>query len=35
MAQRPVALADVVAGQVSLAIGGSGRIYLSGWVPGL
>lgn len=35
MARRPVTLADVVAGPVSLAIGGSGRIYLNGWVPGL
>jgi len=35
MAQHPVTLADVVAGHMSLAIGGSGRICLNGWVPGL
>jgi len=35
MTQRPVTLADVVAGHVSLAIDGFDRIYLNGWVPAL
>ena len=35
MSQRPVTLADVVAGHVSLAIDGFDRIYLNGWVPAL
>jgi hypothetical protein len=33
MAQRPVTLADMVTGHVSLAIDGFDRIYLNGWVP--
>ena len=35
MAKRPVTLADIVAGHVSLAIDGFDRIYLNGWVPAL
>jgi hypothetical protein len=35
MSQRPVTLADVVAGHVSLAIDGFDRIFLNGWVPAL
>ncbi len=35
MAQRPVTLADIVRGQVSLEIEGFGRLYFSGWVPAL
>src|SRR5271165_3574683 len=35
MSQRPVTLANVVAGHVSLAIDGFDRIYLNGWVPAL
>src|SRR2546429_5678232 len=35
MAHRPVTLADIVAGHVSLEIEGFDRIYLNGWVPAL
>src|SRR5256886_10260492 len=35
MAHRPVTLADIVAGYVSLEIEGFDRIYLNGWVPAL
>ena len=35
MAHRPVTLADIVAGHVSLEIEGFDRIYLYGWVPAL
>src|SRR5438067_6259085 len=35
MAQRPVTLADIVRGHVSLEIEGFDRIYLNGWVPAL
>ena len=35
MTKRPVALADIVAGHVSLEIEGFDRIYLNGWVPAL
>ena len=35
MAKRPVTLADIVAGHVSLEIEGFDRIYLNGWVPAL
>src|SRR5271165_750300 len=35
MAQRPVTLADIVAGHVSLEIEGFDRIYLNGYVPAL
>ena len=35
MANRPVTLADIVAGHVSLAIDGFDRIYLNGWVAAL
>ena len=35
MAQRPVTLADIVAGHVSLEIEGFDRLYLNGWVPAL
>ena len=35
LSRRPVTLADVVAGHVSLAIDGFDRIYLNGWFPAL
>jgi hypothetical protein len=35
MAKRPVTLADIVAGHVSLEVEGFDRIYLNGWVPAL
>src|SRR5690242_8172641 len=35
MAQRPVTLADIVRGHVSLEIEGFDRIYFNGWVPAL
>src|SRR2546423_9014565 len=35
MAQRPVTLADIVRGHVSLEIEGFDRLYLNGWVPAL
>jgi hypothetical protein len=35
MAQRPVTLADIVAGHVSLEIEGFDRIYLNGYVPAM
>src|SRR5437763_15860053 len=35
MAQRPVTLADIVSGHVSLEIEGFDRLYLNGWVPAL
>jgi hypothetical protein len=35
MAQRPVTLADIAAGHVSLEIAGFDRVYLNGWVPAL
>src|SRR6266700_717677 len=35
MAHRPVTLADIVAGHVSLEIEGFDRIYLNGYVPAL
>jgi len=35
MAQRPVTLADIVRGHVSLEIEGFDRLYFNGWVPAL
>jgi len=35
VARRPVTLADIVAGHVSLEIEGFDRLYLNGWVPAL
>ena len=35
MAQRPVTLADIVPGHVSLEIEGFDRLYFNGWVPAL
>ena len=35
MAQRPVTLADIVRGHVSLEIDGFDRLYFNGWVPAL
>ena len=35
MAQRPVTLADIVHGHVSLEIEGFDRLYFNGWVPAL
>jgi hypothetical protein len=35
MAQRPVTLADIVSGHVSLEIEGFDRLYFNGWVPAL
>jgi hypothetical protein len=35
MSKRPVTLADIVAGHVSLEIEGFDRLYLNGWVPAL
>ncbi len=33
MVQRPVTLADIVRGHVSLEIEGFDRLYFNGWVP--
>ena len=35
MAQRPVTLADIVRGHVSLEIEGFDRLYFNGWAPAL
>ena len=35
MVQRPVTLADIVAGHVSLEIEAFDRLYFNGWVPAL
>jgi hypothetical protein len=35
MAQRPVTLADIVSGHVSLEIDGFDRLYFNGWVAAL
>ena len=35
MAQRPVTLADIIRGHVSLEIEGFDRLYFNGWVPAL
>ena len=35
MVQRPVTLADIVRGHVSLEIEGFDRLYFNGWVPAL
>src|SRR5690349_23115006 len=35
MAQRPVTLADIISGHVSLEIEGFDRLYFNGWVPAL
>src|SRR5438105_10031656 len=35
MAQRPVTLADIVRGHVSLEVEGFDRLYFNGWVPAL
>ena len=35
MAQRPVTLADIVRGHLSLEIEGFDRLYFNGWVPAL